>query len=70
MVLIDLILLIGSCVVSSFVLRHIPAVPEPKIRLKTPFGKLPFFDGVILYGSFMLILLGVVTILQVQFLNR
>ena len=45
-----LLLLVG-------VLRYAPLIPEPEFPLKTPFGKLPFFDGVILYNLVIFILL-------------
>ena len=46
--------------------RHTPAIPEPELPLKTPFGKLPFFDGIILYGAFILILLALANMVPYQ----
>jgi hypothetical protein len=48
----------GFTVVVALVCRFMPFFPEPELPVKTPFGKLPFFDSVILYGVVILILLG------------
>ena len=39
------------------ILRYSSLIPEPELPLKTPFGKLPFFDGIGLYGIVTLFLL-------------
>ena len=49
---------IGLITFLAGTLRYTPLVPELKFPLKTPFGKLPFFDGVFLYGIITLLLLG------------
>jgi hypothetical protein len=49
---------LGAGVLFALIARHIPAFPEPELPVKTPFGKLPFFDGVVLYGVVILLLLG------------
>ncbi len=51
---------LGAGILFALVARHIPAFPEPELPVKTPFGKLPFFDGVVLYGVVILLLLGLV----------
>lgn len=51
---------LGAEVLFALVARHIPALPEPELPVKTPFGKLPFFDGVVLYGVVILLLPGLV----------
>ena len=45
-----LIVLMVAIVFLAMSLRYIPGIPEPDLRFKSPFGKLPFFDGVVLYG--------------------
>jgi hypothetical protein len=52
-----LTLLVGLIVVLAGIFRHIPAVPEPNLRITMPFGKIPFFDGVFLYGLFIILVL-------------
>lgn len=54
-------LLVSITVVLAIILKRLPSVPEPECPIKTPFGKLRFFDGVILYGFFILILLALVS---------
>lgn len=54
-------LLVAFLTLLTIVLRLAPAIPEPELPIKTPFGKLPFFDGVILYGFVILILLCVIS---------
>ena len=61
-----LVISLGALVLFAAIARHIPAVPEPKFPMKTPFGKLPFFDGIVLYGTVILILLGLVNVLLYQ----
>jgi hypothetical protein len=48
----------GFTVFVALVCRFMPFFPEPELPVKTPFGKLPFFDGIVLYGFIILILLG------------
>jgi hypothetical protein len=52
-----LTLVVGLIVLLAGIFRHIPAIPEPDLRLRMPFGKLPFFDGIVLYGLFIVLLL-------------
>jgi hypothetical protein len=56
------LVLLALLVSVAAVLRYIPSIPEPCFPIKTPFGKLPFFDGVILYGAALLVLLSVLTL--------
>jgi hypothetical protein len=56
-------LLVGLLIVLATIFRFKPLFPEPEIPVRTPFGKLPFFDGIILYGLVILILLGFLKIL-------
>ena len=53
------LMVLGFLVGLASVFRYIPSIPEPSWPIKTPFGKLPFFDGVILYGAVMLIFFGI-----------
>ena len=48
-------LVVGAIVLLAWVFRHIPSIPEPDMRLRMPFGKVPFFDGVVLYGLFTIL---------------
>jgi hypothetical protein len=57
---------LGVLVFFAVIARLIPAVPEPELPVKTPFGKLPFFDGIVLYGAIILILLGLLNVLLHQ----
>jgi len=34
----------------AMVLRYFPSIPEPNWRFRSPMGRLPFFDGVVIYG--------------------
>jgi len=45
-----LTILMVAIVFFAMVFRHIPAIPEPNLRFRSPIGKLPFFDGVVIYG--------------------
>jgi hypothetical protein len=47
----------------SCILRYSPFIPEPEFPLKTPFGKLPFFDGIALYGVITFLLLGLARVM-------
>lgn len=59
--MLDILLVFTSCVVLlGGVFRHTSLIREPSCPIKTPFGKLPFFDGVILYGLFIIV--GVFTV--------
>lgn len=49
--------MVGLIVILAGIFRHIPAIPEPNLRLRMPFGKLPFFDGIVLYGLLIVLLL-------------
>lgn len=55
--------LTGLIVSLVVVFRFIPSLPEPELPIKTPFGRLLFFDGIILYGVVILILLGLLDLL-------
>lgn len=48
----------------AFVFKNIPSIPEPTFRIRSPFGKLPFFDGIIWYGGTILLLLLIVNFLR------
>lgn len=54
-------LLVSITVVWAIILKRLPAVPELEWPIKTPFGKLRFFDGIILYGFVILILLALIS---------
>ena len=56
-----LVFLMGAVVVSATVFRYMSAIPEPELPIGTPFGKLRFFDGVILYGFVILVLLAMIS---------
>ncbi len=49
--------MVGLIVVLAGIFRHIPAIPEPDLRISMPFGKIPFFDGVFLYGLLIILVL-------------
>ena len=53
-----LMAVIGVITFLAGTLRYTSLIPELKFPFKTPFGKLPFFDGVFLYGMVTLLLLG------------
>ncbi len=48
---------------TAFICRYIPAIPEPARPLKTPFGKVLFFDGVLLYGAMVMVFLSLLKIM-------
>jgi hypothetical protein len=50
-------LIVFILVAFAFVFKNIPSIPEPSLRIKSPFGKLPFFDGIIWYGGAILLFL-------------
>ena len=49
--------LAGVLVFVAAVCRSVPSIPEPEYPLLTPFGKVPFFDGVVVYSLFVLLFL-------------
>jgi hypothetical protein len=52
-----IILCTGIAVLLASLGKLILAIPEPELPIKTPLGRLRFFDGMILYGSVILVLL-------------
>ena len=52
-----LTLSVGLVVVLAGIFRHFPAIPEPDLPIRMPFGKLPFFDGIVLYGLLIILVL-------------
>ena len=51
-----LIVAVAVLVFLAMIFRYFPNIPEPNWRFRSPVGKLPFFDGVVLYGlAFILI---------------
>jgi len=50
-------LLVSIAALLAIIGKFLPAVPELELPVKTPFGKLRFFDGVILYSFVILVLL-------------
>ena len=51
-----LIIISAAVTFLAGILRYSAIVPEPGRPLKTPFGKLRFFDGIALYGIVTLLL--------------
>jgi len=51
---------VGVILLLSLIFRQTSLIPEPRLPVRTPFGKLPFFDGVILYAAFIIICLFVI----------
>ena len=59
--------MVGLIVVLAGIFRHIPAIPEPSLRFRMPFGKLPFFDGIVLYGLMIIFVLINIKIIRSSF---
>ena len=57
-----LIISIAAIVFLAIVCRYFPIISEPRWRVRSPFGKLPFFDGIILYG---LVIMPILVLLKI-----
>jgi len=54
----------------SVIFRYFPSIPEPKWRFRSPLGKLPFFDGVVLYGLGFIVIGFTIKLIEIIPLTR
>jgi hypothetical protein len=62
-----LLLSLSALFLLSLLLRQTSLITEPRRLIKSPFGKLLFFDGVALYAAFIILCLFLIQLFQLNF---